>query len=143
MTVIGQQFYSNKPPVSVNELVEKLRLPKQSIEHQLQLFDTHGLLVKTDSEEPAYTPARPLEEMSLKTVIDTVREPGPNSYITSALIHHFPLVDSLLGNVEKEMDEILGSKTMKDIIKQKENIDSEFNECAVTPITTGRKKTNE
>ena len=143
MTVIGQHFYRNFPPVSVNDLVEKLHLPKQSIEQQLQLFESHGLLIKIDADTPAYTPARPLEELSLKTVIDTVREPGPNSHIKSALTHLFPSINSLLGNVDKEIDQVLGGKTMKDIIKLQDNPDIEYNDSAVTPIATGRKSKND
>ncbi len=142
MTVIGQQFYRNSPPISVNDLVEILHLPKQCIEQQLQLFESHGLLIKIDSDIPTYTPARPLEELSLKTVVDTVREPGPNSHIKSALTQKFPSINSLLGNLDKEIGQILDNKTMKEIIKQQDT-DSKYNDNAVTPITSGMKSKNE
>lgn len=143
MTVIGQHFYEKTPPVSINELVEILRLPKQSIEQQLNLFESHGLLVRADSDIPTYIPARPLEELNLKTVIDTVREPGPNSHLKSSLNQQMPLINSLLGRVDKEMDHVLGNKTVKEIIKDQNNTINEFIDSAVTPITTVRKDKND
>ena len=56
MTVIGQRFYDNSVPIYVNEMVEKLRLPKESIEKQLNLFLLHGLILKADEDIPAYSP---------------------------------------------------------------------------------------
>lgn len=143
MTVIGQHFYNKAPPVSINELVESLHLPKQSIEQQLNLFESHGLLVRTDSDIPTYTPARPLEELNLKTVIDTVREPGANSHLKSSLNQQMPMINSLLGRVDKEMDQVLGNKTIKEIIKDQNNTINEFIDSGVTPITTGRKEKND
>ena len=83
MTVIGKRFYNNQSPIDIDSIVYDLKLPKQSIEEQLSLFEEHGLSVKVDSDTLAYTPARPLEELSLKSVIDTVREPGPNNHLKS------------------------------------------------------------
>ncbi len=143
MAVIGQRFYNDSPPVSVNDMVEILHLPKQSIEHQLQLFEAHGLLLKTDADEPTYAPARPLEELSLKTVIDTVREPGPNDHIKSTLTQFLPNINSLLGVIDKELSQVLGNTTIKEIIKQQGNDSDEYMDNAVTPIATGRKNKNE
>ncbi len=140
MTVIGQHLYDKAPPVSINDLVEILHLPKQFIEQQLNLFESHGLLVRADSDIPTYIPARPLEELSLKTVIDTVREPSPNSHIKSSLSQKFPTINSLLGRVDKEMEQVLGNKTIKEIIKDQNSSNNQSIDSAVTPITTGRKE---
>lgn len=143
MTVIGQRFYANSPPISVNDLVEILHLPKQSIEQQLNLFESHGLLVRADFDMPAYTPARPLEELSLKQVIDTVREPGPKSHIKSSLNQNFSSINSLLVKVDKEMGQILGNKTVKDMVSEANNSPGEFVENAATPIISAEGQSRE
>ena len=143
MSVIGQRFYANALPVSVNDLVETLQLPKQSIEDQLILFEIHGLLVRADSDTLAYVPAQPLEELTLKTVIDTVRKPSPTSHIKSSLNQKFPTINELLNSVDKKVDNILGNKTIKQMVKDENNFMNEFLDSAVTPIATGRENKNE
>ena len=143
MSVIGQRFYANALPVSVNDLVETLQLPKQSIEDQLILFEIHGLLVRADSDTLTYVHAQPLEELTLKTVIDTVRKPSPTSHIKSSLNQKFPTINELLNSVDKKVDNILGNKTIKQMVKDENNFMNEFLDSAVTPIATGRENKNE
>ena len=118
MTVIGQRFYNSTMPVFVNELVETLHLPKESIEKQLDLFEAHGLLLKADEDIPAYSPAYPLSELTLKTVVDTVREPEPGSQVNSLLNQTFPSINSLLSSVDNHLDKIMGNKTIKELVNE-------------------------
>jgi membrane protein len=121
MAIMGQRFYANTAPVSITEFVNSLHLPQQSIEQQLGLLVEHGLLVNVDQDELTYMPARPLEELSLKSVIDTVREPGPNSHIKNSLCAGFGAVNTVLMNVDNSLDQVLGCKTVKDIITELES----------------------
>ena len=118
MAIIGQRFYANSTPVTVNDLVNVLHLPQQSIEQQLRLFVEHGLLVNVESDELAYTPARPLEELTLKSVVDTVREPSPNSYFKSSLSANISAIHKILSKVDESLEQVLGSKTVKDIVNE-------------------------
>ncbi len=118
MTVIGQRYYENKMPVFVNELVDMLKLPKDSIEYQLDLFLSNGLLLKADEDFPAYSPALPLSELTLKTVIDTVREPKPNSHINSFLNQTFSTTNSLLTSIDQHYNKVMGSMTIKELVHE-------------------------
>lgn len=139
MTIIGQRFYANTSPATVNDLVNSLHLPQQSIEQQLDLLAEHGLLVNIDQDELTYTPARPLEELTLKAVVDTVREPGPNSHFKSALNSNFIAIQSVLRNVDDSLDQVLGSKTVKDIVNELDTTNDIFVRNAVTPINKADK----
>jgi membrane protein len=118
MAIIGQRFYANTAPVSITDLVSSLHLPQQSIQQQLSLLVEHGLLVNIDQDELTYTPARPLEKLSLKSVIDSVREPGPSSHIKSSLNTGFDAVNTVLMNVDNSLEKVLGSKTVKDVVNE-------------------------
>ncbi|MGH1536560.1 MAG: YihY/virulence factor BrkB family protein [Gammaproteobacteria bacterium] len=118
MAIIGQRFYANTAPASINDLVTALHLPQHSIEQQLDLFVEHGLLVNIDPEKLLYTPARPLEELTLKSVIDTVREPGPNNHFKSSINSKFYGIHSVLKKADENLAQILGSKTVKDIVNE-------------------------
>lgn len=118
MTVIGQRFYANATPASINDLVNVLHLPQHSIERQLNAFVDHGLLVNVDSDELLYSPARPLEELTLKSVVDIVREPGPSSHFKTTINPKFSGINSILSKVDESLDRVLGSKTVKDIVNE-------------------------
>ena len=135
MTIIGQRFYANSAPVSVNTLVDSLHLPQQSIEQQLDLLVEHGLLVNIDQDELTYTPARPLEELTLKSVVDTVREPGPSSHFKNTLSTNFTAIQSVLRKVDDSLGQVLGSKTVKDIVNELDMPNDKIVNNAVTPIS--------
>jgi len=135
MTIIGQRFYANSAPVSVNTLVDSLHLPQQSIEQQLDLLVEHGLLVNIDQDELTYTPARPLEELTLKSVVDTVREPGPSSHFKNTLSTNSTAIQSVLRKVDDSLGQVLGSKTVKDIVNELDMPNDKIVNNAVTPIS--------
>ena len=134
MAIIGQRFYANTTPISVTALVNSLHLPQQSIEQQLDLLVEHGLLVNIDQDELTYTPARPLEELTLKAVVDTVREPGPSSHIKTTLNTHFTAIQTVLRNVDKSLDQVLGNKTIKDLVNEFNADNDKLDDAAVTSI---------
>ncbi len=134
MTIIGQRFYANSKPASISDLVNTLHLPQQSIEQQLNLLVEHGLLVNIDADELLYSPAMPLEELTLKSVVDTVREPGPSSHIKSTLNANFSGIHSVLIKVDESLDQVLGSKTVKDIVNELNVNNDTLGNNAVTSI---------
>ena len=140
MAFVGQRFYANAGPVQVNDLVESLHLPKQSIEHQLDLLEEHGLLINVDTDEVAYTPARPLEETTLKAVLDSVREPGPGHHLKSTINKKFSTIKSLLQSVDDSLNQYLGNKTVKDIVAELSEGNNHAKSEAVTSINKASNK---
>ncbi len=144
MTAIGKRFYNNQSPIEIDSIVYDLKQPKQSIEEQLSLFEEHGLLIKVESDTLAYTPARPLEELNLKSVIDTVREPGPNNYLKSMQSRSHSLINKLIKDMDYSLEQLLGSKTIRDVVKSSDysdanDLDSKKNN-SVTEISKVRNK---
>jgi len=97
------------------------------------------LLVNIDQDELRYTPARPLEELTLKSVVDTVREPGPSSHFKNTLSANFTAIQSVLRKVDDSLDQVLGSKTVKDIVNELDMPNDKFVKNAVTPINKADK----
>ena len=131
MTVIGKRFYNHQTPIDIDSIVSDLRLPKQSIEQQLNLFEEHGLLVKAESDTLSYAPARPLEELNLKSVLDTVREPGPRSHLNSTLNGNNSMINELLNEIDSGFEQLFSNKTIRDIVKSTDNIDDEEDESLI------------
>ena len=123
MTSVGKRFYNHQTPIDIEDIVNDLKLPQQSIEEQLTLFEQHGLLLRAESDTLAYAPARPLEELSLKSVLDTVREPIPDSHINAMFNHKNQMISGLLNKLDTEIDHVLSGKTIRDIVKSSESED--------------------
>ena len=136
MTVIGKRFYNHQTPIEIDSIVSDLRLPKQSIEQQLNLFEEHGLLVKAESDTLSYAPARPLEELNLKAVLDTVREPGPKSHLNSTLNENNSMINELLNEIDSGFEQLLSNKTIRDIVKSTDNIEDEEDESLIDSYVT-------
>ncbi len=142
MTNIGQRFYSNTCPVSANDLVEILQLPKQSIERVLNLFEERKILTKVDDEDPMYTPARPLEELSLKEVIDCVREPEPGNVLQTSIEHQNSKIIQYIDSIDSKIDEIMGNKMLKEVILETMQNEDENGSAAITPIKIAERNKN-
>ena len=139
MTTIGKRFYNHQMPIDIECIVNDLKFPQQSIEQQLQLFEQHGLLVRAESDTLSYAPARPFEELSLKSVLDTVREPGPSNHLKSTLTVKNPFISELLDEIDEGIDQVLSGKTIRDIVK---SIESEDHSQSANTITTIKQTRN-
>jgi membrane protein len=138
MAIIGQRFYAHAAPVSVEYLINSLHVPQQPIEEQLNLFVEHGLLLMADADDVVYTPARPLEELTLKSVVDTVREPAPNNRFNTMLKANIPGIQSILNKVDEGLEQVLGRKTVKDIVNELDDSEGQVIDNSITPITRDR-----
>ena len=138
MTVIGKRFYNHETPIGIESIVSDLKMPQQFVEEQLTLFEVHGLLVKAESDTLAYAPARPFEELDLKSVLDTVREPNPSGHIKIMFKHKNSDIVDLLKEVDIGMDQVLSKKTIRDIVKSSDIQDDASTSSTITEIKTNR-----
>ncbi len=138
MTSIGKRFYNHQTPINIENIVSDLKLPQQSIEEQLALFEEHGLLLKAESDTLAYAPARPFEELDLKSVLDTVREPMPNSPLNAMFNQKNQMIAGLLNELDSSIDQVLSEKTIRDIVKSSESEDDSSTTNTITEITKVR-----
>ena len=73
MTHIAQRFLAGQAPEGVNEFGAVLSVPTRLIGHILRPLLEAKLLVEVIGNETAYTPARPLEQISLHDIMQALR----------------------------------------------------------------------
>jgi len=73
MTRIGQSFLQGLPPPSVVEISKCLNIPTRLIQQTMNTLAAAQLVVETAGSEPAYLPARPLEQMTCHDVLLAMR----------------------------------------------------------------------
>jgi membrane protein len=77
MTCVGQRFVRGEPPPSAIEIAEALAVPTRLVQQLMQTLSTARLLTEAAGDEPAYLPARPLENITCHDILLALRaSPG-------------------------------------------------------------------
>jgi len=73
MACIGQRFLRGEPPPSVPQIGQDLCVPTRLIQQIMQTLASARLVVEIAADEPAFTPARPLEHITCHDVLRAMR----------------------------------------------------------------------
>lgn len=76
MLLIGQKFRKNEKAPTQSDLLESLQAPGYAVDHVLSRLVELKLVNLIDSEEVRYTPARSLDTMKLRELIENLRTYG-------------------------------------------------------------------
>ncbi|MGN6554855.1 MAG: YhjD/YihY/BrkB family envelope integrity protein, partial [Verrucomicrobiota bacterium] len=82
MTSIGQRFQKGMPPATVPNMSKELGVPSRLVQQVLQTLVAAHLVIEVSGAEPAYTPARPLEEITAHHVLQSMRASQGQELIT-------------------------------------------------------------
>jgi membrane protein len=73
MTYIGQNFQSGKPPATLQDLSMALGIPTRLAQQVLQPLLTAHLVTEISGADNAYSPARPLEDITAHHILRAIR----------------------------------------------------------------------
>jgi membrane protein len=76
MTCIGQRFQRGLPPPSSQEMSDELSIPSRLVQQVLQTLIAAHLVIEVSGLEPAYTPGRPLEQITAHHLLQAMRARG-------------------------------------------------------------------
>jgi len=114
MAKVARSFYADGPRWTLESLVHELRLPVEPVEWVLHTLVRRGMLVES-GDPPAYLPARSLLSISLREVLDSVREADADTAAAEERHVTDPTVDALFRNLEAAQGAALGGLTLADL----------------------------
>lgn len=82
LTCVGQRFQHGQRPVTIPEMSGELGIPTRLIQQVLQTLVAAHLVIEIAGAEPAYTPARPLEDINAHHVLQAMRATQGQELIT-------------------------------------------------------------
>ena len=82
MTCIGQRFQRGLPPATVQEMSGELAIPSRLVQQVLQTLIAAHLVVEVHGVEPAYTPARPLDNINAHHILQAMRATHGQELVT-------------------------------------------------------------
>jgi membrane protein len=116
MYFIGLNYYHNKPPWTVDSLVQELKLPLDPVHDMVSVLQKNGLILETADDPPAYVPARDIETISLAELLRIVRMVEKESLNIEKKVISVPDVESVLKALEESTRNVLGERTLKDVV---------------------------
>lgn len=117
MYLIGYNFYHDKKPWKLDTLVSHFALPVASVQEVIDTLEKNSILVETSDDPPAYLPAKDLETITLRELLDAARMTNRE---TLAFENHFatvPEVDGIMETLHAAVTDTLGDRTIKDLVR--------------------------
>jgi membrane protein len=116
MYLVGHNHYFNKPCWTTEKLAAHLQLEPEPVQAILAELVRDGFLVQTADETVGYVPARDIETITLKGLIDTTRGAGREMSVVDGTVHAVPQLDRVMAAVDKAIGESLGGQTLKQLV---------------------------
>lgn len=116
MTLIGRHFYHGKPPWTALALARHFHAPRQLIIELLHMLIQKQLLF-AGSDGQGYVPARDLEQVGVKEILDAVRTAnGPEASAVQSGNENEDVVDQVAAQVDRAVTTTLAGKSLKNLV---------------------------
>jgi membrane protein len=73
MTLVGQRYLRGEPPYTTVEMAEEICVPTRLVRQVMQILEAARLVIETAGGDPAYTPARPMENITCHDILEAMR----------------------------------------------------------------------
>lgn len=100
ITLVTRAWHGNGAPPDRDALARLLRVPVQPIDRVLEALQARGLLTPCGFESTGFLPGRPPEQVSVKQVLDAVRDHGRQANLLAGR-------DDGVGEIMQRMDAAL------------------------------------
>jgi membrane protein len=118
MYFIGYNFYHNKRPWTLNSLINHLNLPFDPVNDVLNLLKKNSLLSETADDPPAYLPSKALDTITLRELLNAVRIADKGALDIEKQVIVIPQVDYVMKSLDTAITDVLGDRSLKDIVIQ-------------------------
>lgn len=116
MTLIGRHFHTRQPAWSQEGLASRLNVPLVSVGTLLMALTRRGLLTETAQVPPCYLPARALETVTLRELLETVRSSGEETQLMTGSLPPESTVDAVLARLDTAVNTALGDQSLRDLV---------------------------
>jgi membrane protein len=101
MGIIAERFESGGPPLTLQELTQRLSIPMHAINAVLDALREFGLLVTSNQDPPAFVPARDLGAVSVARVLAAVRAAGEDRFLDPESLPLPPEIAAIVQRIEQ------------------------------------------
>jgi membrane protein len=116
MALIGRAHAQGAATWTAQRLAQMISIPAANIEQLLIALERGGLLVHTADEPPRYLLARTLETITIKAVLDNVRNAGDAVEIRQRDAPLSAAMEGLYSDIDAGMAGALHGRTLRDLV---------------------------
>lgn len=116
--LIGQSYYRQEQPWTLERLAMRLRVPRDFLGLVLGALERAGLMKRTADKPPVYLPGRAPETTPIKAVLDAVRG-AEERYMALNSVATDPVVERLEAMLDAAVGQALDQRTVKDMIEDR------------------------
>lgn len=114
---ICESFNQGKGAVTLTQIIEKFKIPIRLANEVLFNLTSAKILLETGETERYYCPAKPLQDITVKNVLDSLRSIGaapPKFQATK----HVKYIQKVLQEVDQAVYKVSGEKNFKEIVSE-------------------------
>ena len=115
MSMIARRHVEGSSPWTADALAETLRVPLRAVVTLLDGLAAGGMVVQTVDAPRAYVPARDLETVTVKQLLDMVRSAGEDRFLNVVALPAPEPVEALLRRAERAVEADLEGMTVKEL----------------------------
>lgn len=116
MYLIGYNHYFNKPYWTTETLAAQLGLESEPVQAMLAELVQDGFLVQTADETVGYVPARDIETITLKGLLDAIRGSDREIAYAESIAHVVPQLEHIMAGIDKAIGNALSGQTLKQLV---------------------------
>ena len=119
MRLIGKAYQDGDRQWTLENLLEDICLPMESVNEVLQKLISRKLLVNAGDDPGYFVPGRDLQTITIKEVLDIVRDDYEENNLNGEFSDH--RVAKIIDELDSMTDTHLNNKTIKDLISPKDD----------------------
>ena len=116
LAAIGSHFQRNQPAWTLDALAQHLKVPQVALERIINVLLQGNFLAETDDDSPRYLPARALDSVKVKEVLDAIRGAGDENMPGLAGAPSEAAVETVLADVDTAVGASLRERTLRDLV---------------------------
>jgi membrane protein len=117
MYLVGYNHSHNLPAWTLDRVVESLGLPGEPTHRMINVLVGAGYLTEIIDDVPFYLPPHAIETMRLADIISDVRKANESRILSMSRLISVPAIDALMAEVDAAGKEVLGERTVKDLVE--------------------------
>jgi membrane protein len=115
MSMIARQHVYGGAPWTLEGFTQQLGVTMHAVDLVLDALCDSGLLAMSGEEQPGYLPARDLESVSVKQLLEAVRRAGEDPALTPNSLPVSASVEMVLQKLEDATASAVGAVTLRDL----------------------------
>lgn len=138
MFLIGSSHYRDKTPWTAESLATHLGTSIEPVQIVLEALVNGGFVLETANDPVAYVPAKDIETITLKALLDCIRGSGAGPFPAYEKLHTFNEVNRVIQKVDAAIADALDAETIKGLVLGQEKLRQ--TESGAAPEDTSKKR---